>query len=115
MGPAKALSRQHCVIDYRHSLGGRLITPKSALKDSEEEQILEYQPEKTFTVVNGTKQEGDNKENSFPPRGAFVLEALGKNFIMVGNHRLRQGEIAVLNSGTTIRMSAYSFELWCQN
>lgn len=107
LGPAKALSRQHCVIDYRDNAGGRLITPKSATKDTEEEEHLEYQDGKAFTVVNGTKQEND-KENSFPPKGAFVIEALGKNLIMVGNHRLRQGEIAILDSGTPIRMSAYS-------
>lgn len=116
LGPAKALSRQHCVIDYRDNVGGKLTTPKSAMRDSEEEGKLEYEKAKPFSVVNqqqgtgtttGVKQE-DGKTVGFPPRGAFVLEALGKNLIMVGNHRLKQGEIAILNSGTPIRMNAYS-------
>lgn len=112
LGPAKALSRQHCVIDYRDSLGGKLVTPKTAPKESSEEGKLEYQKGKPFKVVNAEEDDNsndkENSSNSFPPRGAFTLEALGKNLIMLGSKRLRQGEVAILKSGTPIRMSTYS-------
>ncbi|CAB9520544.1 expressed unknown protein [Seminavis robusta] len=117
LGPAKALSRQHCVIDYRDAVGGKLITPKTAPRESHDEGKLVYDTAtaKPFTAVNqqGDSQEDDNDNNkekttSFPSRGAFVLEALGKNLIMVGSHRIRQGEVAILTSGTPIRMNAYS-------
>lgn len=96
MGPAKALSRQHCVIDYRDETGGKLTTPKSAPSDSED---LEYEKGEPFKVVNAS----GNGASS-----AFVLEALGKNLIVVGKQRMRQGDVAVLTSGTPIKMSGYS-------
>jgi FHA domain len=89
LGPAKALSRQHCVVDYR--CGGKLVTPKSAPRDSLQEETLQY-------------EKSDDQQDT---RGAFVLEALGKNLIMVGSQRIRQGEVAILTSGTPIRMNAY--------
>ena len=99
LGPAKALSRQHCVIDYRDESGGKLTTPKSALRDSSEEETLEYEKGQPFKVVNASGSGASS---------AFVLEALGKNLIMVGKQRIRQGEVAVLTSGTPIKMSGYS-------
>jgi hypothetical protein len=85
LGPAKALSRQHCLIDYRDEAGGKLVTPKSAPRDSEEEGKLEYESSKPVTAVNYPEnKESAAKKSSFPSQGAFVLEALGKNLIMVG-------------------------------
>lgn len=76
------------------------MTPKSAVRDSDEEGLLEYEAgSRPFQIVS-------NKD--FPKRGAFVLESLGKNVILVGSQRLRQGEVALLSSGTPIRMSTYS-------
>jgi len=76
------------------------VTPKSAVRDSDEEGLLEYEAgSRPFQIVS-------NKD--FPKRGAFVLESLGKNVILVGSQRLRQGEVALLSSGTPIRMSTYS-------
>lgn len=74
LGPAKALSRQHCLIDYRDETGGKLVTPKSAARESAEEETLEYEKGQPFTVRN-SKGSGETS--------AFVLEALGKNVIMV--------------------------------
>jgi hypothetical protein len=84
LGPAKALSRQHCIIDYRDEAGGKLVTPKSAPRDSEEEGKLEYERGKPVIAVNSENNENEAKKSAFPSHGAFVLEALGKNLIMVG-------------------------------
>ena len=88
LGPAKALSRQHCVIDYRDEAGGKLVTPKTAPRDSQEESKLEYEIGKPVTVVNypDSKEQHGETKSSFPSSGAFVLEALGKNLIMVGRY-----------------------------
>ena len=58
-----------------------MVTSKSAARDSAQESKLEYERGKSYVEVTAVNVE-DN--SSFPSRGAFVLEAMGKNLIMVG-------------------------------
>jgi hypothetical protein len=95
LGKAKAISRQQCRIDYRvvsGTLGQLQAKPNE----------FTYQPNKLVKddFVNPNDEELDEQ-------GFYTITCLGKNRIFVNGYKVEQGETALLNSGSALRIANY--------
>ena len=104
LGKRKAVSRKQCMIYYRDEQGGRVDW------DAKKGELVYQKP--TQKGAKNTDLKNDTSGSSsgrggLPKRGFFVIECLGKNRIMVNRRRIDQGEAAVLESGSPIRISSY--------
>lgn len=133
LGMHKTLSRAHCAIYYRDAGGGRLgqykadsdelvYRPREKAKDADSEKKKEKggKEEKDNKVLrpircsasiemndDGNHDHSDDIER-LPASGFFVIECLGKNKIIVGGRKVDQGQVALLESGTPIKLGSYS-------
>jgi FHA domain len=125
LGPKKAISRKQCVIYYRDGDGGRVeYDPKARVEtdaNGDEQlvgQLVYLPPDKVRRQVGDDAMEPDklnhNSTNGsddvgggLPSRGFFVLECLGKNRVIVDQHRVEQGHSIVLRQGSSVRISSY--------
>lgn len=98
LGKVKAVSRHHCVIDFRDDQGGKVICKKGTKDQMEYEQADTSKP--IPEIICGDGQQ-------IPPKGFFTVECLGKNAILVGGKRVEKGQVAILESGTPMRISSY--------
>ena len=103
LGTRKALSRQQAVIYFRDRFGGRIIA------DPEDPEKLIYRrPEKRSKDITNKPVLREDTKNDLPSEGFFVIECVGKNRIFVNQQRVDPGEVALLESGSRIRMCAYN-------
>lgn len=96
LGTKKVLSRQQAVIYYRDRTGGRLN------QNSGSQKLAYHAPKESAAKVI------HKEDTALPITGFFVVECLGKNRIFVDGQRLEQGEVALLESGSTLKMNAYN-------
>jgi hypothetical protein len=85
------------MIYYRDMHGGRLNQPAR-------EDGFAYQPPpkaKLKPVIR--KDVGE----ALPPEGFFAIECIGKNRIFVDGLRVEHGDVAMIKSGSTIKMNSY--------
>lgn len=129
LGMHKTLSRAHCAIYYRNAGGGRLgqykadsdelvYRPREKSKDadSEKKKGKGGKEEKDDKVIRPIRRSANIKMNHdqsddierLPASGFFVIECLGKNKIIVGGRKVDQGQVALLESGTPIKLGSYS-------
>lgn len=116
LGAAKSLSRKHFVIYYRDGAGGRLQYSDEGGGEGEGGDGsggLVYSPvaqvQRQGGNVDGVKALiHGGKEGAPPSAGFFALECLGKNKIFVGGSRIEQGEAAVLEHMTTVKLTNYN-------
>jgi len=103
LGNRKALSRQQAIIYFRDRFGGRLV------EDPEDAEKLVYRrPDKKSKGLANKAVLREDTTGDLPNEGFFVIECVGKNRIFVNQQRVDPGEVALLESGSRIRMNAYN-------
>ena len=115
LGKKKALSRKQCLIEYRvpsfQSDGGDDSKKDGRVEWDEKQQKLVYKEttenENSKKDDNGNDDSQDIDIDELPSEGYFAIGSMGKNRIMVDQERIGQGKVALLKSGTPIRISSY--------
>eukprot|EP00978_Attheya_sp_CCMP212_P021793 scaffold64079_cov54-Attheya_sp.AAC.1 len=117
LGEARVLSRNHFAIYYRDASGGRIgqyskeDTSNSSENDSHNELV--YKPKQNNDdshdkrIVWPNREEDDDDDNDLPATGFFAIECLGKNKIFVGQRRVDQGRVAIIEHGTPLKIASY--------
>jgi FHA domain len=103
MGSAKALSRQHVRIDYR------VPTAKGGCGHIQSK--VGYKAEffyNTEDPVTASEIVMSDSEANLPSTGFYSMTCLGKNRVLVNGKRLEQGQTALLQSGSAIRIANFA-------
>ena len=100
LGNGKALSRNHFSISYRDTTGGKF------------EQLQPLQDEFTYIPPPSSSSTSPPtilhpNHTTLPNHGFYVLESLGRNKIFVDKQRIEQGQIVLLNHGSTIKFASF--------
>ena len=107
LGTERVLSRQQCVIGYRDKYGGQLIMKSSSDSGSKKNGTDAFQYQKSKTPTSAPRIIRRHMDKPLPESGFFFIQCLGKNRIIVDENRVEQGEIALLHTGSDIRMNLY--------
>jgi hypothetical protein len=94
---AKAISRQQFRIEYWADIKGASL---DFSKTDNKFHYVKADPQSQRQFINPSKKE-------IPEDGFFVIECLGKNKILVNNHKVDQGQVCYLSSGSTIKTSSF--------
>lgn len=114
IGLSKSISRKHVAIYYQNHTGeiiGYFNTGK--INDSLEKKCRSVRGQSYVTENNGTEKDvilhpfiKDVEKKS--KHGFFVIKCLGKNRIQVGKKWIHQEQVALLQSGTPIRIAHFN-------
>lgn len=111
LGKHKSISRYHFTIYYMDTHGGKIGLYDEEKKKNRDKLV--YVPpnetsenEEERTVIQPNSDENDNK--TLPTGGFFAIECLGKNKITVSGKKIVQGQVAMLQNGSTVQLSTHS-------
>lgn len=105
LGLAKALSRQHVRIDYRvPTTAGGCGHIQSKVGFKAEFFYNADDPVAASEIVTS----GSPSDAKLPETGFYTMTCLGKNRILINGNRIDQGQTALLQSGSAIRIANFA-------
>mmetsp|Transcript_23003 Transcript_23003/g.34273 ORF Transcript_23003/g.34273 Transcript_23003/m.34273 type:complete len:540 (-) Transcript_23003:52-1671(-) len=117
LGNCKALSRKHAVIFYSDPYGGKLGKYTDKNEDGSDNTSAKIHKVdnnwyyKSPPAAASKKVKAEDvirpEDVDLPQSGFFAIECISKNKLFVNKKRVEQGQVALLNNGTTIKMAGY--------